>query len=364
MLPYTGLRCSVVFFATRNWRASHDLGDLAYLGFATNLEPSRCFPFVVAVPSHSRARALASKTLRVLREGGIPAAQIHVFVDPGERSQYESVLGSAGVAVEDGAAGLPMQRRAVAKRFPKERVLCVDDDLEAISWAQEANPDLRVLFWSGFKLAEVSGAKLWSVNVSCQERRTRAGVLHGLGLLNGFLYGLCRGSATTPTPISDRRGGVGEDIERSLRAFVRDGRLLRLQSACARTRCGFNAGGLQARFSEASRRLALDEVVAALSAEFPGLIRAAPGPLRCTLTRARPQEPLSVGGDDGRPHACNLCDKRFRRKKDRDVHEQSAHRGEKPFPCSYCGYRFARHQDRVKHERTRQGCVPGEPGSP
>ena len=71
VLPYAGFRVSVVFFATVGWRASPDLHDLAYLGFPVTPEgepvPAR-LPFVVAVPSHGRARGLVTRTLRVLQQ--------------------------------------------------------------------------------------------------------------------------------------------------------------------------------------------------------------------------------------------------------------------------------------------------------
>ncbi|KIP06090.1 hypothetical protein PHLGIDRAFT_471929 [Phlebiopsis gigantea 11061_1 CR5-6] len=59
------------------------------------------------------------------------------------------------------------------------------------------------------------------------------------------------------------------------------------------------------------------------------------------------------GDDDGRPHVCSMCGKRFRRRSTLATHFRS-HTGEKPYLCSEpgCGKRFSIRSNMLRHTRT------------
>ena len=51
-----------------------------------------------------------------------------------------------------------------------------------------------------------------------------------------------------------------------------------------------------------------------------------------------------------RPFSCDFCDKKFKQKDKKRVHERS-HTGEKPYACTFCGRTFARRDFKTNHER-------------
>ena len=51
-----------------------------------------------------------------------------------------------------------------------------------------------------------------------------------------------------------------------------------------------------------------------------------------------------------RPFSCDFCDKKFKQKDKKRVHERS-HTGEKPYACTFCGRTFTRRDFKTNHER-------------
>ncbi|GBN19898.1 Zinc finger protein 436 [Araneus ventricosus] len=58
--------------------------------------------------------------------------------------------------------------------------------------------------------------------------------------------------------------------------------------------------------------------------------------------------PDSIGPGEKKPHACNLCPKKFQRKSHLVQHHRT-HTGDKPFVCDICGKEFARKEHFSRH---------------
>ena len=58
--------------------------------------------------------------------------------------------------------------------------------------------------------------------------------------------------------------------------------------------------------------------------------------------------------DKPRPHWCNVCHKRFARRRDLNIHERM-HTGEKPFQCTQCGKRFSSQSTLGQHMNIHTG---------
>lgn len=59
----------------------------------------------------------------------------------------------------------------------------------------------------------------------------------------------------------------------------------------------------------------------------------------------------NASDDSGKPHACNICDRRFRITRDLNLHMRT-HSGLKPNSCSYCGKQFTTVSQMRSHHRT------------
>lgn len=58
-----------------------------------------------------------------------------------------------------------------------------------------------------------------------------------------------------------------------------------------------------------------------------------------------------------KPHKCRHCDKRFTQRSNVTVHERT-HSGEKPYGCTVCAKRFSKSSDATRHERSHTGERP------
>ena len=98
--------------------------------------------FKVAVPSYHRANVIASKTLTVLRLGGVPISDIYVFVVAEEEQAYRQALPEYQVIV--GHLGLIKQRKFIQEFFPLDTLIVMaDDDLHV----QTNGPGSRHHLW-------------------------------------------------------------------------------------------------------------------------------------------------------------------------------------------------------------------------
>jgi len=119
------------------------------------------------------------------------------------------------------------------------------------------------------------GAYLWSLNVSDNPfymKRWRTCLR--VGLCNGFFWG-CRNRKNPKLLL--RCGDGHEDVERTVRYFDMDEKVLRYREFCAKTRCKTNGGGLQASMTRAKRQEAESKAISSLVDEFPHLLVSVPG---------------------------------------------------------------------------------------
>jgi hypothetical protein len=160
-LPFLGERFSLVYYCLRSWRESprpEDAEFLKDLGFwamdqLPPYKPEDYAPrhdliplaavqlqsilthYVVAIPSYKRPDVMVKKTLKTLKEGGVPSSVIYIFVaDEGEARIYENtVQKDLYNQIVVGVKGIAAQRNFIVKYFPEGQcVVSFDDDVEQV----------------------------------------------------------------------------------------------------------------------------------------------------------------------------------------------------------------------------------------
>ena len=202
--------------------------------------------YSIAIPSYGRANTIISKTISTLLNGGIEAKTITIFVVESELEAYTAAIGDLDVAVVVGSMGIREQRHFIRQYYPEgTHVVSVDDDIEEIKLYLTDFKDTHHFFMAAFDDLVASNTFLFGVypvnNQFFQKQRPHS-VKRGLSFIIGCLYGFInRHDADLDITVSS---GEKEDIELSLRTFIKDGSLARWEHIAVKTKFYSKVGGL------------------------------------------------------------------------------------------------------------------------
>lgn len=221
-----------------------------------------------AIATYRRAETLASKTLPLLESLGVPLDDVLVFLsDPEEREAYRAAT-SGRVRLVDGAMGCGANHNAIQHHYPEgTEVVSIDDDVRAIlirRSEQSLEPiepeEFREILDVGFVVAQ---GGLWGVHPVPNAFFQRAKVSTDLRYICGGFYGTTtRADATLDVSLEDK-----EDFERSIKWYLADGFVTRLNWISLRTTGYHGAGGMQ----ETRTRERVEESAVTLARRYPDL---------------------------------------------------------------------------------------------
>lgn len=246
--------------------------------------------FYIAIPSYKRATILATMTLPLLLGRGVPEDRIHVWTaSPEETEEYRETVGlflpEGNINEHGGGVGMGNARNALLKHYEKgTRLLQLDDDLRQIHRKIEedersnfgpftekgAQPVARLVEMvnAGFDLADEEGVSLWSTypvkNPFYMGFRSRIGNLYAEGAWFGMTL---RHDETEQVDLDDK-----EDFERSVKHYLRDGGVLRLENYGFVTQFYGTPGGMQ----EYRTTDTVSEGAAQMLLRYPDWVRSKP----------------------------------------------------------------------------------------
>lgn len=206
----------------------------------------------VVVPSYRRERCLSRKTLPLLYDRGVDPADVTVVVGTGpERDSYAEAIGAAGLPLpEIVVSGCPGSirdtRNFIATTWSGE-IMEVDDDLTDVMRyvdpkTTEPVKDLPALFAEGFAVARNVGATLWGIYPVPNPYFMRPGVVTDLRYIEAGIFGTTLvGEPYQLVTLDDK-----EDYERSIRHYLHDGVIARIDWYTFRANYYTEPGGLQA----------------------------------------------------------------------------------------------------------------------
>jgi hypothetical protein len=231
--------------------------------------------YTICIPSYKRAVICNRKTLKTLNDIGISKDKIKVFIVEEEQEAYATELnpewyGSLVVGVK----GLVPQRQFITDYHPAgTHIISLDDDIEGLDLSLTAYQTADEFFKDAFKTCEKEKAFLWSVYPVFNEyfRKERKPVTTEISFAIGAFFGYINrpNDPELMTPLSPN--GNKEDVERSIRYYLKDGKVVRFNRVGFKTKYYGTDGGGLGTFK--SRLEKMKENAIALNEAFPDITR-------------------------------------------------------------------------------------------
>lgn len=235
--------------------------------------------YKIVIPSYQRPEGLVKMTLSTLIRYEAPLDRVYVFVaNEEEKGIYEAELDKAGISVNlvVGIKGLCPQRVFIDAYFPKGTpLICIDDDLSDL--LQKADNKFHGMDYTfdemvflGFRLCEENNAKLWGLYPVANGMFMKDWAVVGLR----FIYGVFCGTYAGYQCIGggeEEIAGTAEDWERTLRSYVRNGKVVRIEWLAVKSKM-YAKGGIQAFMGGKEARLKENTVrIQTVADRFPEL---------------------------------------------------------------------------------------------
>ena len=202
------------------------------------------------IPTYKRSKTISKHTLKVFKEGGVPASSIWLFVaNQEEKAAYlANVDNSLYGNIEIGEKGLVEQRNYITHFFEEgAKLVECDDDLQTFErLVQDASgkhhlasvTNIPEFCETAFEKCKEEKAGLWGIHPCHNAYFLRPKVTTGLF----FLVGLFQGRI-------NRKGIVlsvdqKDDFERTCKYFLEDDKVIRYWNVCCKTKYYNPIGGL------------------------------------------------------------------------------------------------------------------------
>jgi hypothetical protein len=192
--------------------------------------------YQIAIPSLSRSELLKEQTLTTLEHHHIPISQITIFVIENEYEEYKNIFPDYNIVI--GYLGLIKQKQFIESYFPIDtNILYLDDDILHIDLDTHTNLDEFIQL--AFNECRKQKSYIWSIYpVWNKFFRENNSLSTSLKFCIGAFTGIINRKNNPIIKCSDR-----EDVERTIKYFMRDGIVLRFNNVGYKTKF-FNNGGL------------------------------------------------------------------------------------------------------------------------
>jgi len=233
--------------------------------------------YSIVVPSYKRAEGCRDKTLAVLHSYNIPKEKIYVVVaDKEQKEEYEKVLDPKTYGkILVGVLGLANVRNWIFEHFPKGAPLvCCDDDIRSFieydATAKRKERRLRSLkdiIKRGFSECKKANCRFWGVYPSANGFFMKPTITTDLRFNIGSFWGCFNPGKEIHLDRDEK-----EDYERTLKFFVKDGSVVRLNFVSPKTAYYKEPGGMQTRNRLKHQHVA----VKALLKKYPQFVKSNP----------------------------------------------------------------------------------------
>lgn len=233
--------------------------------------------YSIVIPSYKRAETCRDKTLAVLHEYRIPKEKITVVVaDKDEKSSYEAILDPKTYGkILVGVPGLSDVRNWIFEHFPKDTPLvsCDDDIRGFIEYdASQKRHERKLRSLSnvikrGFSECKKASCGFWGVYPSANGFFMKPTVTTDLRFIIGSFWGCFNPGKDVHLDRSEK-----EDYERTIKFFIKDDAVVRLNFVSPKTAYYKEPGGMQTRNRLKHQHVA----VKALLKKYPQFVKSNP----------------------------------------------------------------------------------------
>lgn len=210
----------------------------------------------IAIPSYKRAETLRNKTLSMLKAHNINPEKIDVFcANEEERDLYEKTLEKGTYnRIVVGVVGMMNIRNFIQDYYSEgTSVVCIDDDIKDVvkiskNGAREysAIENLENFFQYAFAVTAEAGAKYWGIYAAANPFFMKRSICCGLYYLIGSFWGMVVTHSKDLYVTMDDK----EDFERSVRAYLKHGKVIRMNFVTVKSAYYTEKGGMQEERTE------------------------------------------------------------------------------------------------------------------
>lgn len=220
----------------------------------------------LAVPSYRRADLFGKKTLKFLRLSHAPNPVVYV-ADDQDLVAYRNLYPDLDIRLA--VKGMCAVRNFIQNEQPLgKKIVFLDDDIEEIyclnpsTKKKEKVRDFNRLIQTAFSCAQTAGTTFWGVHPTDNGLTMKPCIRRNLCYCVGAFFGLINARVEV-------KYDYAEDFERSLKYWVKENALCRLEFVGIQTKYYVNEGGLQETRDEIQNK----ETKLRLAEEFPSLCK-------------------------------------------------------------------------------------------
>jgi hypothetical protein len=193
--------------------------------------------YQIVIPTLSRVNILQTQTLKTLQHHNISKSQITIFCIDKEYDQYKNIFQDYKIVV--GELGLIKQKEFIQTYYPVDtNILFLDDDIQEIDLDNFNSLDELIV--TGFNECRNRNSYIWSIYPVWNKyfRQTKSYLSTSLKFCIGAFTGIINRKDNPKINCCHR-----EDVERTIKYFMRDGIVLRFNRVGYKTKF-YNEGGL------------------------------------------------------------------------------------------------------------------------
>lgn len=209
----------------------------------------------ISIASYNRVKQLGEKTLATLENNNIPKDIIDIFVaDKNQFDEYKKAYPEYNIII--GKLGLKSIRNFIFQEYYEEgqKVVSLDDDIDKVRmknprewedscWADD-ELDLKKEIELAFKECEKSKRSMWGLYPCDNHYFMKNTITYDYRFCGGWMFGVINRKKNMLLTTGDEY--CIEDFERSIRHYLADGGVVRINYLHAKQKYGNPVGGIGA----------------------------------------------------------------------------------------------------------------------
>ena len=203
--------------------------------------------YKIAIPSYKRPETIKNKTLKLLNSYNIEKIKITIFVaNEKEEKIYTESLGTEYKIVV-GVPTIGKQRNFIEKYYKEgTKLMMFDDDIDAVMRKKitklvEVDDLEKEVIYKGFECCEKTKAKTFGIYAAGNPYFMKHRIYTKLCYIIASMFGV----VVEHDPFLKRVTNHGEDYEYSIRQYIKNKMLIRLDYITVKSNYYKEAGGLQ-----------------------------------------------------------------------------------------------------------------------